>query len=425
MSRPSGSRPRHVLAVNAGSSSVKLALFEVTGEPGATGGDGSGGSGGSGGDGLGGDGSGGSGGDRLVERWRSQLDVEPGTTPDLARAVDELRDRDLPPPDAVGHRVVHGGPDHVAPARVDDALRADLVELVRFAPLHQPAALAGLAAAERVWPGRPQVACFDTAFHRSLAPEAFTYALPAAVRATGVRRYGFHGLSYEYVVSHLAELHPGRTVIAHLGSGASLCAVAGGRSVDTTMGFTPTGGLVMATRPGDLDPGVLIDLLRRPPGGLGRDGSGPTGPTGLGVADALEDLLDHRSGLAGLSGGNGDARNLLAVRAAGDADAALALSVFTRTAAKQVAAMAAALGGLDTLVFTGGIGQHAPELRAEIAAPLGFLGIAIHPEANRTSAAVISPPGAGSVRAGGVTVRVVATDEERVIARHTAALVYN
>ena len=145
---------------------------------------------------------------------------------------------------------MHGGADHAAPALVDDRLRAELADLVPFAPLHQPAALAGLDAAERAWPGRPQVACFDTAFHHTLAPEAFTLALPAAARQAGVRRYGFHGLSYEYVVAHLADQHPGRTVIAHLGSGASLCAVAGGRSVDTTMGFTPTGGLVMATRPG-------------------------------------------------------------------------------------------------------------------------------------------------------------------------------
>ena len=265
------------------------------------------------------------------------------------------------------------------------------------------------------------MACFDTAFHHTLAPEAFTLALPTAVRRAGLRRYGFHGLSYEYVVAHLADQHPGRTVIAHLGSGASLCAVAGGRSVDTTMGFTPTGGLVMATRPGDLDPGVLIHLLRHP---VGRDPDDRSGDDPVGAAaDALEDLLDHRSGLAGLSGLSGDARRLLDARAAGDADAALALAVFTRTAAKQVAAQAAALGGLDTLVFTGGIGEHSPALRAEIAAPLGFLGVVVDPEANQAGAAVISPPGAGSVRQGGVTVRVVATDEERMIARHTVTVV--
>ncbi len=193
------------------------------------------------------------------------------------------------------------------------------------------------------------------------------------------------------MVGHLADQHPGRTVIAHLGSGASLCAVAGGRSVDTTMGFTPTGGLVMATRPGDLDPGVLIHLLRHL-----REGQAPVaaGDDPVGAAAAtLEDLLDHHSGLAGLSGGRGDARRLLDARAAGDPDAALALAVFTRTAAKHVAAMVAALGGLDTLVFTGGIGQHSPDLRAEIAGPLGFLGVEIDPEANRSAAAVISPPG--------------------------------
>ncbi len=411
MTGPSGLAHRHVLAVNAGSSSVKLALFEVTldlAEQGsAVGGDA-------------GPGQNRSGEDRLVERWRSQIDVRADADADLGRAMAQIEARHLPQPDAVGHRVVHGGPDHVAPALVDASLRADLVELVPLAPLHQPAALAGLAAADHIWPGRPQVACFDTAFHHTLAPEAFTLALPAAARRAGLRRYGFHGLSCEYVVGHLADQDPGRTVIAHLGSGASLCAVAGGRSVDTTMGFTPAGGLVMATRPGDLDPGVLIHLLRHRPGAATRAGGGDDAVGA--AADALEDLLDHHSGLVGLSGTTGDARSLIDARAAGDPDAALALAVFTRTAAKQVSAMAAALGGLDTLVFTGGIGQHSPALRAEIAEPLGFLGVTVDPEANRSGAAVISRLGAGSVRRGGVTVRVVATDEERMIARHTVAV---
>jgi acetate kinase len=280
---------------------------------------------------------------------------------------------------------------------------------VVFAPLHQPACLAGIRAAARTWPDRPQVACFDTAFHHTLEPTAFTYALPAGARADGVRRYGFHGLSYEYLVDHLGAAATGRVVMAHLGAGASLCAAVDGRSVDTTMGFTPAGGLVMVSRPGDLDPGVLIHLLRH-----GADRSAGPGAHPIG-ADELEDLVNHRSGLAGLGGHQGDARALLAARAAGDADATLALAVFTRTAAKQVAGMAAAMGGIDALVFTAGIGQHAPDLRAEICQPLAFLGVSLDGAANRRAAAVISD--------GPVTVRVVPTDEERMIARHAAAAV--
>ena len=362
-----------VLAVNAGSSSVKLALFRVgpTGE---------------------------------AECWRSQVDGPAGSAPDLAGVATQLDHLGLPRPTAVGHRVVHGGSAHTRPEVVDDDVLAQLEALVPFAPLHQPAALAGIRAARRAWPDLVQVACFDTAFHRTLAPDAYTLALPPSVRDAGVRRYGFHGLSYEYVVGHLADEQPGRTVIAHLGSGASLCAVADGRSVDTTMGFTPTGGVVMGTRPGDLDPGVLVHLLRHPPPDMTPD------------ADGLEDLLDRRSGLLGLSGRSNDVRTLLEARAAGDEASALALAVFARTAAKQVAALATAVGGLDTLVFTAGIGERSAEVRAEICAPLAFLGIEIDADANRVGADVISTP-------GGVTVRVVPTDEERMIARHTATVV--
>jgi len=378
VSRADGPPPSRVLAVNAGSSSLKLALFEV-----------------------------GPGGEAV--RWRSQLDVAPGTTPDLGRVAAALAAEGWDRPDAIGHRVVHGGADHVAPARVDDRLLAELEDLVAFAPLHQPACLAGIRAAARTWPDRPQVACFDTAFHHTLEPEAFTYALPAAARADGTRRFGFHGLSYEYLVDHLGAEADGRVVMAHLGAGASLCAAVDGRSVDTTMGLTPAGGLVMVSRPGDLDPGVLIHLLRR-------GGERPAGPGAHPIdADELEDLVNHRSGLAGMGGHQGDARALLAARAAGDPDATLALAVFTRTAAKQVAGMAAAMGGIDALVFTAGIGQRAPALRAEICHPLAFLGVSLDDAANQQGAAVISD--------GPVTVRVVETDEERMIARHAAALV--
>jgi acetate kinase len=365
-----------VLAVNAGSSSLKVALFTVSG----------------------------AGRSGEIERWRHQLDADPGATPDLAEVADRLRDAGLPQPTAIGHRVVHGGPDHVVPEVIDERVVDELEALVPLAPLHQPAALAGIAAASRTWPGRPQVACFDTAFHHTLEPAAFTLALPEEVRRAGVRRYGFHGLSYESVVDQLSGDAPGRTVIAHLGAGASMCAVADGRSVDTTMGMTPSGGLVMATRPGDLDPGVLVHLLRQPPVGMSDDAAG------------LEELLDHRSGLLGLSGRTGDVRELLEARGQGDERARLALAVFVRTAAKHVAAMASALDGLDTLVFTGGIGQHAPAIRAEIAGALSFLAVEVDPAANQAAEPVISTP-------GGVTVRVVATDEERMIARHTAELV--
>ncbi len=272
--------------------------------------------------------------------------------------------------------------------------------------------MAGIEAAARSWPHRPQVACFDTAFHHTLAPEAYTLAVPAAERAAGVRRYGFHGLSYEYVVDHLGPAGAGRMVLAHLGAGASLCATVDGRSVDTTMGFTPTGGVVMATRTGDLDPGVAVHLLR----GLAGDAR-----RGL-VAGAaeLEDLVNHRSGLLGLSGRTGDVRQLLGARAAGDPDAALALAVFTRSVAKAVGALVVAAGGLDTLVFTGGIGQHAPDLRAEICAPLAALGVVLDPAANQRP----EPATGGVISTGdGVAVRVVDTDEERMIARHTAALI--
>ena len=210
-------RPSQILAVNAGSSSLKLALFEV-------------------------------GSDREVERWRSQIDVAPGTTPDLVPVAAALAAEGLDRPDAIGHRVVHGGAVHTAPTRVDGRVLADLEELVAFAPLHQPASLAGIRAAARIWPDRPQVACFDTAFHRTLDPTAFTYALPAAARALGVRRYGFHGLSYEYVVDHLGAAAAGRVVMAHLGAGASLCALRDGCSVATTMSFTPLDGVPMGCR---------------------------------------------------------------------------------------------------------------------------------------------------------------------------------
>jgi acetate kinase len=364
-----------VLSVNAGSSTLKLALFDVDVD-----------------------------GEGERERWRSQVEVAPGSSPDLTPALVEIAHRGLPEPAAIGHRVVHGGAGHVAPELIDAHLLADLERLAAFAPLHQPVDLAGVRAATDALPGRPQVACFDTAFHHTLGAAASALPLPPSLRARGLRRFGFHGLSYEFVVAQLRPVQPGRMVIAHLGAGASLCAVVDGRSVDTTMGLTPTGGLVMATRSGDLDPGVVVELLRHPPPGLQAD------------ADGLEDLLNHQSGLRGLSGRSGDMRDLLEAEVGGDADAALAVEVFCRTVSKQVAALATVLTGLDTLVFTGGIGQHSAPVRARICQPLSFLGVDVVAERNQTGAGIISA-------AGGVTVRVVPTDEERIIARHTASVV--
>ena len=298
---------------------------------------------------------------------------------------------------AVGHRVVHGGPNHSAPRLVTPEVLSDLRAATPFAPVHLPAELALIAAVAARLPGVPQVVCFDTAFHRHLPAVSRRLPLPRRYFDAGVKRYGFHGLSYEYLVGELGRVAgpaaAGRVIVAHLGSGASLAAVRGGQCLDTTMGFTPAGGLVMATRAGDLDPGVLVYLARS---------------EGL-TADQLDRLVTRESGLVGVSGTSADMRDLLAARAT-DPAAADAVTLFCHTARKHVGALAAVLGGLDTLVFSGGVGEHAPEVRAEICAGLGFLGVTLDPAANAANAAVISAPGPA-------TVRVIPTDEEVVIAR--------
>jgi len=277
--------------------------------------------------------------------------------------------------------------------------------LIPLDPDHLPQALAAVAAVGRAFPALPQVACFDTAFHARMPRVAQTYALPRALEAEGVRRYGFHGLSYEYIMARLREIDPeaarGRVVIAHLGNGASMAAVRAGESVETTMGFTPTGGLVMGTRTGDLDPGVLLYLLQE---------------RGLDAA-ALSDLVNHEAGLLGVSGSSGDMQDLLA-REATDERAAEAITLFCYQARKFLAAMAAALGGLDTLVFTGGIGEHAPAIRARLCNGLAFLGIALDGSRNAAGDAVISAAGSA------VTIRVVPTDEEVMIARHVTQVLW-
>jgi acetate kinase len=298
---------------------------------------------------------------------------------------------------AVGHRVVHGGPDHRAPERVTPAVLSALQALIPLDPLHMPHSLAPIVAIAAARPDLAQVVCFDTAFHQTMPQVAQSFALPRAVSDGVIRRYGFHGLSYEYIASRLPAVSPrlakGRVIVAHLGSGASLCAMQAGRSIETTTGFSVLEGLVMATRCGAIDPGVLLYLGR-----LGHS------------FQEIEDMLYHRSGLLGVSGLSGDVRVLMA---SGDAHAADALALFSYRAATSVGALASALGGLDGIVFTAGVGEHAPPVRAEVCKRLAWLGVAIDEAANAADAGLISTPGSS------VEVRVIPTDEEAMIARHT------
>ncbi|SMC85579.1 acetate/propionate family kinase [Lentzea albidocapillata] len=310
-----------------------------------------------------------------------------------------------PSVDAVGHRVVHGGSAFTSATAIDDDTRAQIEALTGLAPLHQPRALAGIDAARQLLPDVPQVACFDTAFHTTMPAAATTYAVPAAWRRKwDLRRYGFHGLSHAYASRRAAELaaKPGaRVVSCHLGSGASLAAVANGQSLDTTMGFTPLAGLVMATRSGDVDPGLLMWLQR----------------AGLALDD-LEDGLEHHSGLAGLSEVGGDLRDVRKAAENGDERALLALKVCTHRLRQGIAAMTASLGGIDLLVFTGGVGEHDAALRADTAVGLAFLGIDLDTGRN-TEAATDSRI---SRDASAVDVWVVEAREDVEIAAQTRAL---
>jgi acetate kinase len=275
----------------------------------------------------------------------------------LDRAVEWLSNRGQPC--AIGHRVVHGGPRLLAHQRITPAVVAELRDSLHFAPLHIPAALQLIEKAAKSYPEVPQFACFDTVFHRNMPETAARFPIPRPLFEEGVRRYGFHGISYESIVHQLGRSLPSRAVIAHLGSGASLVALKDGQSVDTTMAFTPTGGIPMATRSGDLDPGVLLYLLR---------------VKQMNVA-SLEEMLNHESGLKALSGTSGDMRELEAAADAGDRKAQLAIDIFCISIRKTVAAYAAVLGGLDLLVFTGGIGEHSARIRAGVCEGLQFLGI--------------------------------------------------
>lgn len=302
---------------------------------------------------------------------------------------------------AVGHRVVHGGRDHDRPALVTADLLASLEALVPLAPLHQPHNLALIRAVEAIRPGLSQVACFDTAFHHAMPMVAARIALPREFEALGLRRYGFHGLSYEYITRRLRMLSPGiaagRVIVAHLGNGASLCAMANGQSRDTTMSFTPLDGLVMGTRCGSIDPGAILYLLRE----QGMD------------ADQVEDLLDRRSGLLGVSGISSDMRVLLD---SDDPKAAEAVELFVFHVAREAGAMASTLGGVDGIVFTGGIGEHAARVRALVCKRLAWLSVEMDDKANEAGMDIISMP------ASRVEIRVVPTDEESMIARHTLEL---
>jgi acetate kinase len=318
----------------------------------------------------------------------------------IAAACATLQRQRLPEPDAVGHRLVHGGPRHARPERVSAALLRSLREMVPFAPLHLPTELEAIEAVAARFPHLPQVVCFDTAFHSRLPECSRRLPLPRALYDRGVRRYGFHGLSYEYVVTKLGAAAIGRAVIAHLGNGASMAAVRSGEPIDTSMGFTPAGGFMMSTRSGDLDPGVLLYLLN-----AGEDAHG------------LERTVNHESGLLGVSGTISDIKALLELRAT-DARAAMAIEMFTYQVRKSIGAFAAALGGIDTLVFTGGIGEHAASVRAECCTGLECLGIGVDPARNAVSAEVISADD------GACAVRVVRTDEELMIARHVRRLVF-
>ena len=304
-------------------------------------------------------------------------------------------------PIAVGHRVVHGGPRYDRPVLINAAVLKDLEQYVPLAPLHQPNNLAPIRSLLARSPDLPQVACFDTAFHRGHDAVADRYALPEHFYADGVRRYGFHGLSYEYVAKRLPEVAPeiaqGRVIVAHLGSGASMCALISGRSVESTMGFTALDGLPMGTRPGQLDPGVVVFLIEQ---------KGMT-------AAAVQDLLYQECGLKGLSGISNDVR---ALEASTDPGAALALEYFVYRTGLHAGMLAAALGGLDAFVFTAGIGENSISLRARIADKLCWLGGALDPVANAAGATLISSPGSR------VALYVIPTDEELMIARHTLAL---
>ena len=362
--------PRSLLAVNGGSSSVKFALFTFGPQP------------------------------ALLGRQAIATHGEAAIRQMLAWI-----DQQAPPPAiaAIGHRIVHGGPLHREPQPITAAVRADLTRLVPFAPNHLPDEIALIDALAEHRPGVPQVACFDTAFHRDIPEVARRLPIPAAYDARGIQRYGFHGLSCAFLMEELArvageETSRGRVILAHLGNGSSVTAVRDGQSIDTTMAFTPIGGVVMSTRSGDLDPGVMTYLAR----------------TDKLSADELEEMLSRQSGLRGISGTTGDMQQLLAGQEPAERQA---VDSYVYSIAKAIGALTAALHGLDTLVFSGGIGEHAAIVRERVCDAFRYLGVSLDTAANARHAPVISTP------ASRVTVRVIPTNEELMIARAASRVI--
>ena len=362
---------RTILAVNAGSSSVKRALFTFEPHP------------------------------RLLARDSTEGNGRSDASELLGFATRLAPDAQLV---AVGHRIVHGGPNHFSPQRIDADFVHELEAIIPFAPNHLPSAIALIESVQQARSELPQVACFDTAFHAGLPDVARRLPIPQRYDQRGVRRYGFHGLSYSYLVQELqrragADAANGRLVLAHLGNGSSLAAVREGRSVDTSMCFTPLGGVMMSTRSGDLDPGLVTFIARS-------DGLS---------ADQVEDLLSHEAGLIAVSGSTGDMRQLLD-REKTDPACRLAVDMYAYQVRKWIGAFAAALGGIDAIVFSGGIGEHAPDVRRRICDGLEFLGVSIDEEPNASNSDVISAPDAR------VTVWVIPTDEELMIAQAVYAI---
>jgi acetate kinase len=373
-----------VLALNSGSSSLKFGLYRVgskaelllTGEAEAIGGEGS---------------------QFHAQDLRSNARlVETSSIPTqreaIARIGKFLDDSGEPAPAAIGHRVVHGGPKLRQHCLIDGQVMQQLDAAAAFAPLHTPVALSVMRFARKHFPALPQIACFDTTFHIDLPDVARVLPIPRELQSEGIQRYGFHGLSCESIVHQLGDDPPSRLIIAHLGNGASVTAVGNGKSIDTSMGLTPSGGVVMGTRSGELDPGVLIYLMREK------------------KLDAamLEDMIDHRSGLLGISGISSDMRRLHEAASA-SADARLSIDMFCYSVRKQIAAMIAVLGGVDLIVFTGGIGENDGEVRAAICSGLSWAGIALEGERDSRSAPRCE-------------VRVLASQEDEQIARHARAL---
>ena len=389
-----------ILVVNAGSSSVKFQIFAVEGEgalrrqvKGQM-------------DGIGSRPrlrASGAAGDPLADR-AYPIEAVADVPAAMAVAGAWLRDELNINPIAVGHRVVHGGPDHARPVLIDHAVVTRLERYVSLAPLHQPHNLAPIGTLLNNFPALPQVACFDTAFHRDHDPLADHYAIPHQLHAEGIRRYGFHGLSYEYIAKRLPQIAPeiaaGRVIVAHLGSGASMCAMKAGKSVESTMGFTALDGLAMGTRPGQLDPGVVLYLIAE---------------KGM-SASKVQDFLYRDCGLKGLSGVSNDMRELETSK---DPRAAFAIDYFVYRIGLNAGMLAAALQGLDGFVFTAGIGENSASIRARIAEQLAWLGVAIDPAENARHATRISRSDSR------LSVYVIPTDEELMIAQHTLALLIN